>query len=349
MELPAVRRALAAAAAALLAAAILRADPPATPPTPRPATDWTPAVYSTRVKDRPINYIVIHTIEGSEASAIARFQSGQKLLSAHYVVGRDGHITQMVQDADAAWHAGNWTYNRQSIGIEHEGWAHKKGTIAAATYQASAALTRWLCDTYAVPIDREHILGHVEIPKATHTDPGPYWDWDLYLRLVKAAPTSRPTTRIAVQDEGGPVRVTFVVTNPGAAPLTLAFTRAPAFDFTLTTDQGREVWRWSKGRRFGATPPTPRVLAPGQSLYLSVLARPAPGLRRGGHYLAHAYVMAAPLLFGSAGFVSGGATAAEAAEAGRSDLEVGVFAAGVNPADPTARSLIEKVGDLGGN
>lgn len=41
--------------------------------------------------------------------------------------------------------------------------------------------------------------------------------------------------------------------------------------------------------------------------------------------------------------------AAAAAEAGRGDLEVGGLAAGVSPGDPTARSLIERAGDLPGN
>jgi hypothetical protein len=35
----------------------------------------------------------------------------------------DGAVTQLVRTKDAAWHAGNWTINSESIGIEHEGIA----------------------------------------------------------------------------------------------------------------------------------------------------------------------------------------------------------------------------------
>ena len=54
-------------------------------------------------------------------------------------------------------------------------------------YRSSARLVRHLADKYDVPIDREHILGHVEVPGATHTDPGPGWDWDRYMRYVREA------------------------------------------------------------------------------------------------------------------------------------------------------------------
>ncbi|MFF4259712.1 hypothetical protein ACFY1L_52005 [Streptomyces sp. NPDC001663] len=40
---------------------------------------------------------------------------------------------------------------------------------------------------YDIHVDREHIVGHNEVPGATHIDRGPYSDWDRYLRLVRAA------------------------------------------------------------------------------------------------------------------------------------------------------------------
>lgn len=38
--------------------------------------------------------------------------------SAHFVIDRDGTITQLVSCADAAWHAGNNAINKTSIGVE---------------------------------------------------------------------------------------------------------------------------------------------------------------------------------------------------------------------------------------
>jgi hypothetical protein len=90
----------------------------------------------------------------------------------------------MVREKDIAWHAGNWTYNTQSIGIEHEGWVSDASWYTDAMYRASAALTRNVCLKYGIPMDRSHIIGHSEVPGATHTDPGQYWNWTYYMQLV---------------------------------------------------------------------------------------------------------------------------------------------------------------------
>ncbi len=43
-----------------------------------------------------------------------------------------------------------------------------------------------------VPLDREHVIGHNEVPGTTHTDPGPTWDWPHFMWLTSlcAPPTS---------------------------------------------------------------------------------------------------------------------------------------------------------------
>jgi hypothetical protein len=51
-------------------------------------------------------------------------------------------------------------------------------------YRASAALTRHICDKYGIPKDRTHIIGHNQVPGATHTDPGPHWNWTTYMSYV---------------------------------------------------------------------------------------------------------------------------------------------------------------------
>ena len=100
----------------------------------------------------------------------------------------------LVREKDIAWHAGNPKYNEHAIGIEHEAYSSQPGTLTDAMYRSSAALTRYLCLKYDIPMDREHIIGHNEVPNPNHpgqfggvdghTDPGPYWDWDYYMYLV---------------------------------------------------------------------------------------------------------------------------------------------------------------------
>ncbi|HLF94398.1 MAG TPA: N-acetylmuramoyl-L-alanine amidase [Planctomycetota bacterium] len=164
----------------------------------KPATTWNPAAsdnYTTVSYDRSIQYVVIHTIEGSYSGAISWFKNSSSNVSAHYVVSFGGAITQMVADKNIAWHAGNSYYNAHSIGIEHEGYAYRN-YWTDAEYRASAALTRWACFAYGIPMDRSHIIGHVEVPGATHTDPGPYFNWTYYMSLVRggsAPPPPSPT------------------------------------------------------------------------------------------------------------------------------------------------------------
>lgn len=155
---------------------------------PKPAVTYSPAYSGNYTHygstSRGIHYVVIHDIEGTAAGAISWFKSSASHVSAHYVVDYSGAITQMVSDGDIAWHAGNYDYNTHSIGIEHAGYAYKD-YWTEAEYVHSAALTRWICLTYGIPMDRSHIIGHVEVPLATHTDPGPYFKWDHYMALVK--------------------------------------------------------------------------------------------------------------------------------------------------------------------
>lgn len=141
-----------------------------------------------------IDMVVIHTAEGSYSGTYAWFANCSAEASAHYVVrSSDGQITQMVKEADVAWHAGNWDYNLRSVGIEHEGYVSDCGYYTDAMYAASAALTADIASREGVSLDRSHIIGHDEVPdpdgsgwggSGHHTDPGSCWDWDYYMDLL---------------------------------------------------------------------------------------------------------------------------------------------------------------------
>jgi N-acetylmuramoyl-L-alanine amidase len=155
-----------------------------------PGAEWIPAntsnyTVANRPSTYPINVVVIHVTQEYYADAVAIFQDPNRKVSSHYLVrSGDGHIAQLVREKDVGWHAGNWDYNTRSIGIEHEGWIDQPQWLTDTMYAASAALTRSICKRYGIPKDRSHIIGHIEVPGATHTDPGPYWDWTKYMRLV---------------------------------------------------------------------------------------------------------------------------------------------------------------------
>jgi hypothetical protein len=162
-----------------------------------PGALWSAASPSNYTPGRTggsIQYIVIHTMQGSYAGSISWFRNPAASCSAHFNIrSSDGEITQMVSEGDTAWHAGNWTYNQRSIGIEHEGYIADPGRwYTEAMYASSARLVRHLCDKYGIPMDRAHIIAHIEVPGATHTDPGPGWDWTHYMNLVRGVPSTPP-------------------------------------------------------------------------------------------------------------------------------------------------------------
>lgn len=146
-----------------------------------------------------LTHVVIHTLIGSAASTIRHWNGGQNCLPPHYVIDKNGGITQMVAEMYEAQHAG--TANTYSIGIEHEGGCtNAPGCFSEALYQASAALVRDICERKKIPKDREHIIGHDEVPGTDHGDPGGYWDWDYYMALVQwdGSTTSQKPQRIVL-------------------------------------------------------------------------------------------------------------------------------------------------------
>ena len=149
---------------------------------------------------RTIDQIVVHITDGGANinGTISWFQNPASGVSAHYVVGQDGTVVQMVRHEDIAYHA--HSANRHSIGIEHVARAPKGSKPALnptpAQYCASAMLVRCLCNRYGIPMDRTHILGHSEAdPATTHADcPNAVWDWAYYMGIVTSGTCPTPAS-----------------------------------------------------------------------------------------------------------------------------------------------------------
>lgn len=157
-----------------------------------------------------ITSIVIHDTESSYSSAVSEFQDPSAFASANYVIrSSDGLVTQMVPDKDMAWHAGNKSLNMHAIGIEHEGYAIKGASwYTESEYESSAALVKYLAAKYDIPLDRQHIIGHDDVPgpldsyvSGMHWDPGTFWDWNHYMSLIGASVGSNPAGSLLVAGE----------------------------------------------------------------------------------------------------------------------------------------------------
>ncbi len=155
-----------------------------------------------------ITKVIIHTIESTAQSALNTFKTSGTGVSAHYIIKTDGVIWQVVDDNDTAYHAGNYNYNRQSIGIELEGWAggNPSGDFSWQTdaqYGALSTLVSWLISQYGISRDRASIIGHNQVPSPgssgcapsnqwggckNHWDPGPWWSWRRLMTALGRTP-----------------------------------------------------------------------------------------------------------------------------------------------------------------
>jgi hypothetical protein len=159
--------------------------------------DWRPAYWNgNRECERSINFcqasrgvadidrIVIHIAEGSYSGTIGWFKDRRAGVSAHYVVGGRGKVAQCVRNEDIAYHAGDWSYNRHSIGIEHAGQASNPKAFRGK-YHTSAKLSAYLSRRFNIPVDKDHFVLHRNVPGVNKTCPGYHFNYDRYLRLVR--------------------------------------------------------------------------------------------------------------------------------------------------------------------
>lgn len=167
------------------------------------------AHFNARPDDADISLLVIHNISLPPGQfgtgCVQQFFSGtldpaahsyfteiaDLRVSAHFLIERDGRITQFVSCLQRAWHAGQSCFagrencNDYSIGIELEGTDDQPFT--ALQYDRLVQLSNVLQQAYPL-ITRDRITGHEHIAPGRKTDPGPCFDWQSYLgRLADAA------------------------------------------------------------------------------------------------------------------------------------------------------------------
>ena len=195
-----------------------------------------------------IRYIIIHDTEGSYSGTISVFQNPRSYVSANYVVrSSDGAVTEMVRPKNVSWGAANWYVNMHAINIENEGFA-AQGTAwyTPAEYRSDAALVRYLAAKFHIPLDRQHILGHEEVPGETnsgtaaqHWDPGPFWNWNHLMALVHRVGDRQQQARGGSRTRGHHHLVTIDPTFASNKPAMTGLPPQPANFVYLRTGPGR--------------------------------------------------------------------------------------------------------------
>lgn len=165
-------------------------------------------------RENPISHVVIHFTSNvlNNPEEPYHVESIRKLfmdagVSAHYLIGRQGEIYQLVEENRVAYHAGkgnliNFLHyidalNDFSIGIELMAIGTKEEMITMMPesiydsidpdnigytekqYQTlNLLLDDILLRNPAISRDRDHIVGHEEYAPERKTDPGSLFDWE---------------------------------------------------------------------------------------------------------------------------------------------------------------------------
>lgn len=121
-----------------------------------PGSIWTPAANGNFAygRTKPISRITFHHIVGDAGAAIARFKTPGVEVSSTYVIGTDGCVYQMVDEANTPYTDGNYDSNSRAITIEHAGGGSTPYT--EAMYQSSARLVSYLIKKYGITDFKRH-------------------------------------------------------------------------------------------------------------------------------------------------------------------------------------------------
>ncbi|MGH1367635.1 MAG: N-acetylmuramoyl-L-alanine amidase [Maritimibacter sp.] len=144
--------------------------------------------------------IVVHyTAMAHAEAALERLCSPEFEVSAHYLIGQNGAVYQLVDEAARAWHAGvgQWggrgDINSRSIGIELDNTGATP--FAAPQMDALEALidgirARW-------DIASKGVIAHSDFAPARKCDPGHRFDW---ARLARGGRSVWPNETHATPD-----------------------------------------------------------------------------------------------------------------------------------------------------
>ena len=130
--------------------------------------------------ERKPNFVVIHhTSDDTVDQALRTLSDSVRKVSAHYLIGRDGTITQLVDERARAWHAGESKWgadtdlNSASLGVELDN--NGREPFSDAQISALLRLLTDIRERYHIPV--ANFLGHADVAPRRKVDPSRYFPW----------------------------------------------------------------------------------------------------------------------------------------------------------------------------
>lgn len=154
-------------------------------PERNPLAEWVPSANHNARK--PVLIVLHATEQHSAQQSLDTLRSANRhgRVSAHYLIGDDGRLYQLVADAHRAWHAGAGAWgtigevNSASIGIEIDNAVGEPYTQAQID-----TLLRLLEDlTTRLGIPKTQVIAHSDLAPTRKRDPGALFPWQ---RLAEA-------------------------------------------------------------------------------------------------------------------------------------------------------------------
>lgn len=144
-----------------------------------PLATWVPSKnFDER---RPVVIVLHYTEQGSVEQSLEtlRTRNSGGRVSAHYLLGKDGKVYQLVSDERRAWHAGAGSWgaitdvNNASIGIEID----NDGKTPYPDEQIDSLIVLLRDLTTRLRIPPAQVIGHSDLAPSRKIDPGPLFPW----------------------------------------------------------------------------------------------------------------------------------------------------------------------------
>ncbi len=126
------------------------------------------------------NFVIIHDTTSDRAErALRTLTDPAREVSAHYLIGRDGALYQLIDEQQRAWHAGasywggHTDLNSASIGIELDNTGAEP--YAEAQMVRLLTLLKDIAQRHKIP--RQNFLGHGDVAPGRKVDPSAYFPW----------------------------------------------------------------------------------------------------------------------------------------------------------------------------